>query len=108
MAVVYPDDSGNVIIGGEPIPISSLGIDWGYINANYYNAEYVCVAQPRVHVLDNWGWCAGECEYSSNIYVQGPGCYNSYGSAGTDQCRTDLPDPWVKYDGYVIIVPIPA
>ncbi|MCX6781655.1 MAG: carbohydrate binding domain-containing protein [Candidatus Magasanikbacteria bacterium] len=108
MGIVESSSTGYVDIGFESsIPISSLGIDWAYIRQNFYGAEYVCVAHPRVYVLDNWGWCAGSCDYSSNTHVKGPGCYSEAGSGSTNQCDKTLSEPWVNYDGYVIVVPLP-
>ena len=61
----------------------------------------VCVFQPRVQVLDNWGWCTGECDktYKDNTQPSAsnktPGCYSEYPYNSTlltdtkDQCSIE-------------------
>jgi hypothetical protein len=72
-------------------------------------AEAACVYQPRVHVRDNWGWCAGTCNNTN-------GCYDGDGSLSAvdqdDQCnyasypRFDSSlNPWVYYGGTVTVKP---
>ncbi len=73
-----------------------------------------CVFQPAVHIRDNWGWCTGECSYDGE-----PGCYEGdindtltdTGLSGSE-CGYDFErspggtiDPWVYYDGQVIVDP---
>lgn len=84
-------------------PISGRSIDWNYIRQNFYNAPYVCVARPKVHVLDNWGWCTGDCAYSSNPQVDGKGCY---GDTAALQCDLSNEKAWINYDGWVVVVPM--
>lgn len=86
----------------------------------------VCVYQPRVHVKDNWGWCTGFCNAGDDGTN---GCFGGEGdennecqidrcpSDGIDKSKnfdSDCPDafdndstvnPWVNFDGYVIIEP---
>lgn len=88
-----------------------------------------CIYQPRVHVKDNWGWCTGFCNAGSdgtNGCFAGenfPGknqynneCNITYCPSKTldgDDGKTPCPDktkgtvnnPWVNYNGYVIIEP---
>jgi len=89
-------------------PISGRSIDWNYIRQNFYNAPYVCVARPKVHVLDNWGWCTGSCGNESLDSVWGgDGCYSEMGSDGTtNQCNINNLEPWIYYDGWVVVVPM--
>ncbi len=84
-------------------PISGRSIDWNYIRQNFYNAPYVCVARPKVHVLDNWGWCTGSCTYSSNPQVDGKGCYSEM---TVNDCEINKVRPWIYYDGWVVVVPM--
>jgi hypothetical protein len=81
-----------------------------------------CVFQPRVHVMDNWGWCTGECDAGAD---GGSGCYtgdgqdecdidncpsdNDTGSGTSGLCddigTTDIVNPWENFDGYIVIYP---
>ena len=89
-------------------------------------AEGKCVFQPRVHVKDNWGWCTGECD--TNLNGTAPYCYGDL-ECGTDYCPSvqdsdgdglfdeyssrcadgysgregNLANPWVNYDGVIIL-----
>lgn len=75
-----------------------------------------CVYQPRVHVRDNWGFCAGTCTY--DIAGEGDSCFDADGlsvqKAVSDECYYDYypdeagssaTDPWVYYDGYIYVEP---
>jgi hypothetical protein len=80
-----------------------------------------CVFQPAVHVRDNWGWCSGVCPYRSEADGGdgGSGCYegddhdtlsdpgDAFSECGFD--RDVAPgsdrDPWVYYDGVIIVDP---
>jgi hypothetical protein len=79
-----------------------------------------CIYQPRVHVKDNWGWCAGFCNAGDDGTN---GCFEGKPDDKNNECRINVcpsegkseacPDfennltvnPWVNYDGYVIIKP---
>jgi len=61
--------------------------------------DQVCVFKPKVQVLDNWGWCNGDC---------GPdGCYEKAESFGSinNECSSDSEFAWTEYKGYVIVIP---
>ncbi|MBT3817023.1 MAG: hypothetical protein HOG08_01615 [Candidatus Magasanikbacteria bacterium] len=64
--------------------------------------DYVCVYKPRVQVLDNWGWCNGECEGEE-------GCYNDGIISNCDikqESEVVLGiNPWKNYSGEIIIIP---
>lgn len=106
MEVVQKDQQPDEAITGMPI-------DWTYIEHNFYDAPYVCVARPKVHVQDNWGWCTGSCvstnkgnqynDSDSNPTFYGDGCYGDF---SLDHCSVLNTEPWVKYNGYVIVVPV--
>jgi hypothetical protein len=81
-----------------------MPIDWNYIRNNLYDAPYVCVARPKVHVLDNWGWCTGDCETASGGLASA-GCYSET-SVGDCDIKTGIDKPWIHYDGYVVVVPL--
>ena len=94
------------------------GISWNKIEdmlgVTVPNNFFVCVAKPRVYVLDNWGWCAsrpylpdgsGGCNYDSNVKVQGYGCYSEKTST-INECKPSAKEPWVNYNGNVIVIPI--
>jgi len=60
--------------------------------------------QPKVQVLDNWGWCSGNCG-AVNGYDYG--CYDDYTGKECDYNKTkDSPtlNPWIEYNGSVTVV----
>ena len=75
-----------------------------------------CVFQPRVHARDNWGWCTGFCDAGLDGEDE---CYDGSDEGGDNECdyvncpggdscsagSTETIDPWVYYDGYIIIQP---
>lgn len=81
------------------------------------NNEYVCAFQPKVQVMDNWGWCNGECvrDYGVadgqivGIGNRTEGCYDGRGPGLLEQqCSNHtLPghSPWTAYKNVVIVVP---
>ncbi|PLX26512.1 hypothetical protein C0581_04230 [Candidatus Parcubacteria bacterium] len=64
--------------------------------------DKICFFQPRVQVLDNWGWCNGGCS-------GGYGCYDN--EIHTKVCTDyDLPagiigNPWTSYKGAIVVTP---
>jgi hypothetical protein len=90
------------------------------LNSPCFEGEY-CVFQPRVHVMDNWGWCTGLCDAGMDGTE---GCYsgvtwdgeqefkqnecniedcpseNDSGSSCDDN-EGDIVNPWINYDGVV-------
>ena len=101
-----------------PSAAPTYGIDWDTdIKAVYGDSiTYVCAFKPKVQALDNWGWCTsrapgtnGGCDYSSNSYVKGYGCYSEYVTslgAKVDHCALSKSQPWINYSGWVIVVPM--
>jgi hypothetical protein len=74
------------------------------------NDSKVCKFQPRVQVMDNWGWCNGTC------VGQTDGCYNGATETingvrfgGIQQCNIDSnltnDNPWTNYQGQIIVIP---
>jgi len=73
-----------------------------------------CTYQPRVHVRDQWGWCAGVCLDDNG--AEGS-CFDGDGSLDSeneylDACAYELypdnsedVDPWVYYNGVITIAP---
>jgi hypothetical protein len=83
-------------------------IDKGYDKPT----DTVCVFQPRVQVLDNWGWCTGSCKNPvTNALWPSGGCYdddliNSAGKATTaKQCFPDVAESWKVFDNIVVVAP---
>lgn len=91
------------------------------LNSPCNDGEY-CVFQPRVHVMDNWGWCTGTCTAGAD---DTEGCYTGVTDyeTGADQDECDIQDcpsegnsascddvdggtvnPWINYDGAVYIL----
>jgi len=62
--------------------------------------------KPKVQVLDNWGWCSGECDTSNYpAGLKNIGCYNDN---GIEDCVPENGNivginPWVIYKGKVIV-----
>jgi hypothetical protein len=86
------------------------------LNSPCIDGSY-CVYQPRVHVMDNWGWCTGYCDAGDDGTI---GCFSG---AGQDECDiSDCPsegenedcidnnvsgstvNPWINYDGIIKIL----
>lgn len=68
--------------------------------------SFVCVFQPQVQVLDNWGWCNGSCNGAGNT-----GCYNEQ-VIGPGRIKhfcdnVNSSDPWTTYKGQIIVIPLP-
>ncbi|MBI5369664.1 hypothetical protein HZA85_00510 [Candidatus Uhrbacteria bacterium] len=88
-----------------------------------------CIYQPRVNVQDNWGWCTGFCNAGADgtngcfggDEQPGQNVYNNEcnidkcpskaedGAQGTAPCPDKtagtVNNPWVNFDGTVIITP---
>lgn len=64
--------------------------------------DVVCRFTPKVQVLDNWGFCNGECLGFED------GCYSS---SNKDRCSPDNQNsgldnyPWTEYQGELIVIP---
>ncbi|MFZ2189251.1 MAG: hypothetical protein WA057_03580 [Candidatus Magasanikiibacteriota bacterium] len=89
--------------------------------------ELICVYQPRVQVLDNWGWCNGSCatnytslgQINQSNPVEKNGCYNDLvvtitGPNGSiykqtkPQCELsniDYINQWFNYNNIVVVAP---
>ncbi len=90
--------------GGLPVCVTD---DNGNLtNSPCSNDGESCIYQPRVHVRDNWGWCAGVCDEA--------GCFDAYGDlssqASDSECSYDYYpefyagyDPWIYYDGFITV-----
>lgn len=115
--------NGSVNLAGIVID-PSLGQKWynflkdkGFTNDD----AKVCVFQPRVQVLDNWGWCTGECvkEYGGATpkatATKYDGCYNDLNYDLTDsgaishQCDPDSKydglDQWKYFNNIIVVAP---
>jgi hypothetical protein len=78
--------------------------------------DNVCVFQPRVHAVDNWGWCTGYCdankegENTTACFSQecDIAVYPSDGSKKYLDYKADgkIVNPWVYYEGTIKIKPI--
>ncbi len=84
-------------------------------------SENSCYFRPRVHIRDNWGWCTGTCTAGDD---GDEGCYEgSIGGRDASFMDSDGPnsecsyqaypdsetaydnDPWVYYDGNIVVTP---
>jgi len=95
--------------------------DGRLLNSPCVEGSY-CVFQPRVHVMDNWGWCTGYCDAGADGTT---GCYSgsvegesqpqnecdivncpSEGLNGScdDFGTTKVVNPWINYDGAIYIL----
>lgn len=62
----------------------------------------VCVFRPKVQVLDNWGWCNGNCRDAGGGQR---GCYNDLGIRGESQCDSGkLFNSWTEYKGAIFVI----
>ncbi|MFH1315123.1 MAG: hypothetical protein ABIH67_01880, partial [Candidatus Uhrbacteria bacterium] len=86
-------------------------------------ASGMCVFQPRVYIKDNWGYCTGVCEGEPG----GDWCYDNSDGTGLytfNECELGCPaedascakgdnagspeitaNPWVYYDGVIMVSP---
>jgi hypothetical protein len=82
------------------------------------DASGACVFQPRVGVKDNWGWCAGTCDTTSTSesttecygtecnFTDCPGNDENGGYTGYCDDNPEVTvNPWVNYNGYIIVTP---
>ena len=83
--------------GTEDLPRCSFdtspGITYDAIPSTGCRTETACFYRPRVQVMDNWGWCNGDCR-------TGGGCYRD---GSVDQCKIEsetIPH-WTYFDGYI-------
>jgi hypothetical protein len=64
----------------------------------YKDDQLVCVFQPRVQVMDNWGWCTGSCNDENK-----GGCYNEFGLTKAVHCLEASMNAWVGYSNVVVV-----
>jgi hypothetical protein len=65
-----------------------------------------CVFYPKVHVLDNWGWCNGDCPGPPG--GAGSGCYDKgWAALPVNECDVigSTKNPWTPTNVKVIVVP---
>jgi len=64
------------------------------------NEDKICVYQPKVQILDNWGYCNGSCNGTE-------GCYNDESIGAIAQCDDIYyaQEHWTSYDGVIIVTP---
>ena len=84
----------------------------GTITALSDHADGACVFQPRVSVLDNWGWCTGSCDGGSDDTGE---CYE--GDSDNNECDIQncpgsttcnvggTVNPWINFNGFVVVTP---
>jgi len=85
--------SGYVKVGEEDITT-------GVVGNGLVNGDIVCVYNPRIQVMDNWGWCTGVCPYKDS------GCYNGEYFNDCDNAKTNIESTsWTKFNGRLIVVP---
>jgi len=76
--------------------INELASDEAKEELSAMGASKVCVFKPRVQVLDNWGWCNGDCQPGVD------GCYND----GTiPYCNNFDRGSYTEYKGEIIVIP---
>lgn len=79
-----------------------------------------CTFRPRVHILDNWGFCAGTCDSTLTTTNDDDtaSCFDSGTTWGNTEAAnecdytsypsedyTGATDPWVYYDGTITVTP---
>ena len=101
----------------------TLSLKWYnfLIDKGYKDTSKVCVFQPRVQVLDNWGWCTGECDKTYKDPTQPTaskatnGCYSEYPYDTNslvitkDQCKIENDKSgeyqWVNFNNIIVVAP---
>lgn len=71
---------------------------------NYPANKLLCVYKPRIQVLDNWGWCSGDCHSDGGK----DGCYNGYEDdvyGVSQECDAFLANKthWIDYTDIVVV-----
>lgn len=116
--VFYNNSTANLVKGTcQPITNSDEDPEgFGNIKgqgcrADYYEF-YLNVAntgnyKPAVQVLDNWGWCTGNCKNAANgaLYSNNGinyGCYADFSNQNND-CSSSKVEAWVPYNGNVLV-----
>jgi len=82
-------------------------------NKGLSESDEVCVYRPAVQVLDNWGWCNGDCgphQASDGSFVNHPngGCYNAPGDMQCNERTKTIGinnTAWTKFQGKIIVIP---
>lgn len=69
---------------------------------NVGSDDSVCVYKPKVQILDNWGYCNGDCGSGD--------CYGNSLEEGNRQCEYNQAEklgvnPWTEYQGQIIVIP---
>lgn len=93
--------NADTVLGGPELDSTS---DWykflkvkGYEDGNKF-----CMFQPKVQILDNWGWCTGSCagDQGSDGRL---GCYNGI----KQKCDTEAYDPtrFLTYSNIIVVAP---
>ncbi|KKS72612.1 MAG: hypothetical protein UV42_C0006G0012 [Candidatus Magasanikbacteria bacterium GW2011_GWE2_42_7] len=100
-AHTYGCDSPNQTVGQIRDQISEQTYNT-LLQSGLNDDSPLCVYQPRVQILDNWGYCNGTCNGEGT-----PGCYNSSSDFGEKQCDNPQFDDvhWTTYQGLIIITP---
>ncbi len=97
----------------------------------YDSANNRCLFTPRVMIIDNWGWCSGECRGATNqvgklvdvskspVLHPNGGCYDASlvrnnidftTAIGPNECSTlsisnSADRPWIVYPGSIVLLP---
>lgn len=110
---VYEFGANNNVNGGLTLPAAEGIKLWASLqkrNMNKENTPYVCIFKPKVQVLDNWGWCTGQCLNASNVSQNG--CYFNVERVSPSgkkiyepQCDVSKTESYVNYKGYVVLTP---
>ncbi|MFA6547634.1 MAG: hypothetical protein WCT11_01665 [Candidatus Magasanikbacteria bacterium] len=70
-----------------------------------YFSDGCCVFQPKVQVLDNWGWCNGKCPGGADGT---DGCYNGKDNNGKPifECSNFISNnPYTSFGSKVLVAP---
>lgn len=110
--IVYYDGNNNGIADSAE-GLQNDGIAWSnrILPLLGYIPRFVCVAYPRVHVLDNWGWCTGNCDHGGIVGIN-TGCYSEINSTANECDIRATSTTFVPFGnlvgntGRVIIIPV--
>jgi len=82
--------------------ITQVQADRLFVNSSMNGGDKICVFKPRVQVLDNWGWCNGNCPPSVI------GCYNDDSDSLKQQCELNRGyNSFTEFQGAIIVIPTP-
>ena len=84
----------------DPCTFTDTPPDNDAVPAGGCRTSTACFFRPRVQVLDNWGWCNGDCDGDTVYDEPLAGCY---ANPINNQCAVaqERYSHWTRFDGYI-------